>query len=108
MEDSEKLYYSISEVAEMLEVNSSLIRFWEKEFEQIKPNKNKKGDRFFTKKDIEVIKNIFHLLKVKGFTIEGAKRKLNNPSNDTQVNTAVIKRLNKIKQELLKIDKNLI
>ena len=59
----EKLYYSIGEVAEILQVNTSLIRFWEKNFTIIKPHKNKKGNRYFTKEDIENLKLIYHLVK---------------------------------------------
>lgn len=71
-----KLYYSISEVADMFKVNASLIRFWEKEFDIIKPARNKKGNRMFTKEDLENFKLIFHLVKEKGFTLDGAKSKL--------------------------------
>ena len=74
----EKLFYSIGEVAILLKVNSSLIRFWETEFKQIKPKKNKKGDRFFTKKDIELLQTIYDLVKNKGFTLDGAKKYLSN------------------------------
>ena len=77
-----KLYYSIGEVAEMFEVNTSLIRFWENEFDIIKPQKNKKGNRLFTKKDIDNFHVIFHLVKEKGYTLEGAKKKLKNSSYD--------------------------
>ncbi len=71
-----KLYYSIGEVAEIFQVNTSLIRFWEKEFDAIKPKKNAKGNRKFTPKDIEVLQRIYDLVKVKGFTLEGAKKAL--------------------------------
>ena len=74
--ENEKLYYSISEVAEMFNVNASLIRFWEKEFDVIKPARNKKGNRMFTKEDVDNFKLIFHLVKERGFTLEGAKNKL--------------------------------
>jgi len=73
MEELEKSYYSISETAQMFNVNTSLLRFWEKEFDIIKPYKNKKGDRHFTKKDIETIRTIYHLTKEKGYTLQGAK-----------------------------------
>lgn len=69
---SEKLYYPIGEVAEMFGVNTSLIRFWEKEFEVLKPHKNKKGNRLFTNEDVANLKLIFHLVKEKGYTLEGA------------------------------------
>jgi len=73
-----KRYYSISEVASQLDVNASLIRFWEKEFDQIKPKKNRKGNRLFTVDDLQNLKSIYHLVKERGFTLEGAR----NSSND--------------------------
>lgn len=72
----EKVYYGIGEVAEMLKVNPSLIRFWEKQFPGITPTKNKKGDRLFTKKEIEKLKEIHKLVKDKGFKLAGAKKQL--------------------------------
>lgn len=74
--EAEKLYYSIGEVAKMLDVNTSLIRFWEKEFDILKPHKNKKGNRLFTLKDLDNIKKIYELVKVKGLTLQGAKKAL--------------------------------
>jgi DNA-binding transcriptional MerR regulator len=74
----EKIYFSIGEVAEMMEVAPSLIRFWESEFEVIKPKKNRKGNRQFTREDIENVKLIFHLVKEKGYTLQGAKDLLKN------------------------------
>lgn len=74
--DIVKLYYSIGEVAEMFEVNASLVRFWEKEFDIIKPQKNKKGNRLFTPEDIENFKLIYNLVKEQGLTLEGAKKYL--------------------------------
>ncbi len=74
--ESEKHYYSIGEVAKMFNLSISNIRFWEQEFEILKPKKNKKGDRFFTKQDVSNLKVIYHLLKEKGYTIEGARKKL--------------------------------
>lgn len=71
-----KLYYTIGEVAEMFEVNTSLIRFWEKEFDVIKPKKNKKGNRLFTPEDIDNFKVIYNLVKEQGLTLEGAKKYL--------------------------------
>lgn len=71
-----KLYYSIGEVANIFEVNTSLIRFWEKEFSIIQPKKNKKGNRMFTPKDILNFNKIYHLVKVEGFTLDGAKKAL--------------------------------
>lgn len=99
----EKLYYSIGEVAEMFDVNTSLIRFWEKEFDIIKPKKNKKGNRMFTKQDVDNFHIIFHLVKERGFTLEGAKQKLKDNKEDTVNNLEAIKSLNKIKAFLLEI-----
>jgi len=71
-----KLYYSIGEVAYMFDVNTSLIRFWEKEFTIIKPSKNKKGNRLFTKKDVLNFQKIYQWVKIDGYTLEGAKQKI--------------------------------
>ena len=72
----EKRYYKIGEVAKAFQVNTSLVRFWEKEFEILKPKKNKKGNRMFTKTDLGNLDVIFHLVKERGFTLDGAKKKL--------------------------------
>jgi DNA-binding transcriptional MerR regulator len=103
----EKLYYSIGEVAEMFKVNTSLIRFWEKEFDVIKPKKNKKGNRFFTKKDIDNFHLIYHLVKERGMTLSGAKKKLKENKEETTENFEIIKSLNHIKKLLLDIKENL-
>ena len=111
LEDSpDKLYYSISEVSDLFGVNPSLIRFWEKEFEVLKPHKNKKGNRLFTKKDIENIRIIYHLVKEKGFTLQGAKEKMKTDRNKSVRNTEVIDTLNRMKVFLtelkLELDKH--
>jgi DNA-binding transcriptional MerR regulator len=98
----EKLYYSIGEVAQAFNVNSSLIRYWEKEFDLISPKKNKKGDRFFTPKDIENFKIIFHLVKEKGYTLEGAKVVLQSQKNLSK-KVEIITRLEMVKAELIKL-----
>ena len=98
----EKLYYSIGEVAQAFKVNTSLIRFWEKEFDSISPKKNKKGDRFFTPKDIENFKIIFHLVKEKGYTLEGAKVVLQSQKNLSK-KVEIIARLELVKAELIKL-----
>jgi DNA-binding transcriptional MerR regulator len=103
----EKLYYSIGEVADMFGVNTSLIRFWEKEFDIIKPKKNKKGNRFFTLQDIENIRLIYHLVKEKGLTLGGAKKKLEENREDTNNNFEVVKTLTEIKSLLLEIRESL-
>ncbi|KPK80798.1 MAG: MerR family transcriptional regulator [Bacteroides sp. SM23_62_1] len=99
----EKLYYTIGEVAEMFNVNTSLIRFWEKDFDVIKPKKNKKGNRLFTKEDIENFHIIYHLVKEKGMTLKGAKKKLKENKDDTVQNFEIIKALTGIKKILLEI-----
>ena len=99
----EKLYYSISEVAGMFEVNTSLIRFWESEFDIIKPKKNKRGNRMFTQNDIDNFHLIFHLVKEQGYTLVGAKEKLKNNSEETMANLEVIKSLTNIKEFLIQL-----
>lgn len=93
----ERLYYSIGEVAEMMNVNASLLRYWEKEFDILKPKKNAKGDRFFTKEDIANIKLIYHLVKEKGYTLEGAKSRIKYDLEATQKKMVVLEKLKKIK-----------
>jgi DNA-binding transcriptional MerR regulator len=103
----EKLYYSIGEVAELFKVNASLIRFWEKEFDIIKPKKNKKGNRFFTRQDIDNIQLIYHLVKERGLTLSGAKKKLKDNREDTNNNFEVVKTLTQIRTMLLEIKESL-
>ena len=102
-----KLYYSISEVAGMFSVNTSLIRFWESEFDIIKPKKNKRGNRMFTKNDIDNFHLIFNLVKEQGFTLSGAKDKLKNSNKQMRENWEVIKSLKEIKTFLLELKKEL-
>ncbi len=102
-----KLYYSIGEVAKMFDVNTSLIRFWEKEFNIIKPKKNKKGNRMFTQQDVDNFHIIFHLVKERGFTLQGAKDKLRENKKDTVDNTEVVKTLQKVKEFLKEIKADL-
>lgn len=105
--ETTKLYYSIGEVADMFEVNTSLIRFWEKEFDIIKPKKNKKGNRMFTQADVDNFHIIYHLVKERGFKLDGAKRKLKENKEDTENNFEVVKSLKKIKQFLTEIKEEL-
>ena len=100
MSDS-KLYYAIGEVAKMFDVNTSLIRFWENEFDIIKPKKNKKGNRLFTRADIDNFHIIFHLVKERGFTLDGAKKKLKDNKDDTVKDVEIVKSLQKIKSFLI-------
>ena len=99
----EKLYYSIGEVAEMFNVNASLIRYWEKEFDIIKPHKNKKGNRFFTIDDIENFHLIYYLVKELGLTLKGAQKKLKENRERTINNFEAVKTLKEIKTLLLEI-----
>lgn len=99
----EKVYFSISEVADMFKVNASLIRFWEKEFEIIKPFKNKKGNRLFTKKDIENFHLIYHLVKERGMTLAGAKKKIRENKEDVDNNFEVVSKLKEIKALLTEV-----
>lgn len=98
-----KRYFSISEVATMFDVNASLIRFWEKEFDSIQPKKNRKGNRLFTQKDIEQLRLIYHLVKERGFTLDGAKRKLKENPKETEQSVEIIQKLNGIKAFLLEL-----
>lgn len=98
--DDAKLYYSIGEVSELFDVNSSLIRFWESEFEVLKPSKNAKGERRFTRKDIEAFRVIYHLVKERGFTLEGAKNEIANHKSRLKQKMAIIDNLQRLKAHL--------
>ena len=102
-----KRYFKIGEVAKAFGVNTSLIRFWEKEFDIIKPKKNEKGNRLFTKEDIENFKLIFNLVKERGFTLDGAKQKLKKNPGKVVNNHEIISRLESVKAELIKIKNQL-
>ena len=99
----DKLYYTIGEVAEMFDVNVSLIRYWENQFSILKPKKNKKGNRLFTPKDIDNLHLIHYLVKEKKLTLEGVKLKLKENKENTVQNFEVVKRLKKIKTMLSEI-----
>lgn len=99
----EKIFYSIGEVANMFGVTTSNIRFWENEFDILKPHKNAKGNRMFTKEDIENMKIIYHLLRERGMTIKGAQKKLKDNREDTINNIEVVSRLQEIRKMLLEI-----
>lgn len=103
----EKLYYTIGEVADMFSVNTSLIRFWEKEFDVIKPKRNKKGNRLFTKEDVDNFYIIFHLVKEKGLTLDGARKKMKENKEDTINNFEIVKTLEGIKAMLLDVKNSL-
>ena len=103
----EKRYYAIGEVANAFGVNTSLIRFWEKEFNVLKPKKNAKGNRKFTPEDIKNLKLIYHLVKERGFTLEGAKTHLKGEDKVALNNFEIIDTLENIKTQLLKIKAHL-
>jgi DNA-binding transcriptional MerR regulator len=98
-----KLYYTIGEVAAMFGENTSLIRFWEKEFDIIQPKKNKKGNRLFTPQDLENLKIIHHLVKERGFTLAGAKKKLGENRADAAQNAEVVEKLKEIRGFLVEL-----
>ena len=104
---TDKKYYSIGEVAEFLNVNTSLIRFWEKEFKQISPKKKKSGIRKFTKPDVVILQVIYSLLKEKKMTIDGAKMHLEKSQNKDKVLISIRNKLEKVKSELLFLKNNL-
>ena len=99
----EKRYYGIGEVAKAFGVNTSLIRFWEKEFDVLKPKKNAKGNRKFTPEDIKNLKFIYHLVKERGFTLEGAKIHLKEGKKESLSNFEIVSKLEGIKHQLIKI-----
>lgn len=99
----EKLYYSIGEVAEQFNVAPSLIRFWESEFDLIKPKKNRKGNRQFTKEDIDSVRTIYHLVKEKGFTLQGAKEMLRNDNSSVKDKIEFIDSLKSVRRFLVEL-----
>lgn len=103
----ERLYYNIGEVATAFGVNTSLIRFWEKEFDALKPKKNAKGNRKFTPQDIKNLEFIYHLVKERGFTLEGAKIHLKENKKKTLDQFEIIRKLETVKAELKKIKEQL-
>lgn len=102
-----KLYYSIGEVAEMLSVNTSLIRYWEKEFDLLQPKKSAKGERSFTKEDIAVIKLIYHLVRERGFTLDGAKLQLKSNLKTAQRNMLIMQKIQHLRQFLVEMKEQL-
>ena len=104
---TEKLYYGIGEVAAMFGVNASLIRFWEKEFDIIKPHKNAKGNRFFTQQDIDNIALIHYFVKERRLTLEGARQKIKHNREDAEHTLKVVQSLKKLRAMLLEIKDNI-
>ena len=103
----EKRYYTIGEVAKAFEVNTSLLRYWENQFKEIKPKKKTSGIRKYTPQDVQNIKLIYHLLKEKGMTIEGAKNQLKDSKSSEENKMDVLKKLERIKKELENLRDNL-
>ena len=99
----EKLYYNIGEISKAFDIKPSVLRFWEKEFDILNPKKNLRGTRKYSSIDLKNIKLIYDLLKIKGFTLDGAKKKLKSSKNTIQV----IKKLKKLKEKLIKIEKEI-
>ena len=98
-----KLFYTIGEVAEMFDVNTSLLRFWESEFPQLKPRKNAKGTRTYTIKDIDLLRRIYHLTKECGYTLDGAREQLRQSDNTDMA----IQKLVAARQQLVELQASL-
>lgn len=106
-ENTGKYYYSIGEVAEMFGVNTSMIRYWENEFDVLRPRKNKKGNRMFTQRDVRYVHMIYHLTKVKGYTLAGAKMALKDKFSEYEERVLLLETLDKTRKLLVDIDKEL-
>jgi len=102
-----KRYYRIGEIAKAFDVNASLIRFWDKEFEALKPKKNAKGNRRFTPEDVQNLKLIYNLVKERGYTLEGAKTYLKEQNQKSLNDFDIITKLERVKNELIKIKNQL-
>ena len=102
-----KLLYSMGEVTEMFDVNASLIRYWESKFDCIKPHKNKKGNRMFTPSDVENLKLIYHLVKEKGMTLEGANMAMKRRGKSVRRDVSILERLQHIRAMLMEVKESL-
>lgn len=98
-----KLYYSIHEVAQMLNVTETSLRFWEKEFPQLKPKRAGRSVRQYTKEDIELLKQIYHLVKERGMTLSGARRRMETGKDETERNVELLDRLKAVRKELVEM-----
>lgn len=107
IQNPEKLYYTIGEVADMFDVSRSLLRYWEQEFSYLTPRKNRKGDRLFTKENIQQIQIIYNLVKERGFTLEGAKQELRKEKSTLTEQMDLLTRLQNIHQRLKDLDDKL-
>ena len=106
---AEKLFYSMGEVAEMFDVNTSLIRHWESQFSILRPKRNKKGNRLFSPEDVENLKMIYHLVKERGMTLEGAKKALRKAPSESGVDrdAELMERLQRIRALLVEVREDL-
>jgi len=107
MTTTQKMFYTIGEVSKMFNVSTSLIRFWENNFEIIKPAKNNKGNRLFTQKDIDNFHKIYYLVKEKGYTLQGAKDELKNKTSEMNNEIEIVKKLKNVKKFLLELKETL-
>ena len=107
MDTNGKYYYSIGEVAAMFGVSTSMIRYWEKEFDVLRPRKSKKGNRLFTERDVRYVHVIYQLLKVKGYTLAGAKQALKERFSDYEARVILLETFDKTRKFLLDLDKAL-
>lgn len=101
--DVEKMYWSIGEVAEELKVSTSLLRFWEQEVGIIQPRKNRKGDRFYTRKELDTWKLLYHLVKEQGYTLKGARHKLLHDKDETTARYEAVSSLKKLRSFLVQL-----
>ncbi len=104
---AKKLFYSMGEVAEMFDVNASLIRHWESKFDCIRPHKNKKGNRMFSPEDVEKLKQIYHLVKERGMTLEGANKAMKSSRKELSRETELLERLQRIRSALVEVREEL-
>ncbi len=105
--EPERIFFTIGEVAKKFKVNTSLIRFWEKEFDMLNPKKNKQGNRLFTKQDMDNLHIIYHLVKERGFKLDGAKKKLKQNKDEVVNSVEMVKSLKNIKSFLLEMKESL-
>jgi DNA-binding transcriptional MerR regulator len=105
--EPERIFFTIGEVAKKFKVNTSLIRFWEKEFDILKPKKNNKGNRLFTKQDLDNLHVIYHLVKERGFKLDGAKKKLKQSRDEVVNSVEMVKSLKAIKSFLMEMKESL-
>ena len=104
---ADKLFYSMGEVAEMFDVNTSLIRHWESQFSILRPKRNKKGNRLFSPEDVENLKMIYHLVKERGMTLPGARQRMKDNKEATLRNFEIVERRKSIREELIVMKESL-